>query len=481
MKMKKSCLFKMKLLSACLFSLLFIAGCSSSDSDPVLAVKTNVMVHLQAGGNDYLVDGMTVSIQKAGGPVLTGVTGTNGIAVIPVTETGDYRVIKVEGADATNFAEGSQAGREFDKVNPLANPYPNLTYTFGGSFPMVSVTALGSDYPVNASVPPIIKVTVLKVGNITSDDNGNSGVQAGTTTFAGRIIIGNISSNDDRFGLKIMSNDTYLNRLMLYSSATAMTDTYFYGGDTWQATHTGFIDTYSQAGPIYFEAPGTAGGDWALGHNLNATQLIVRGAANQYTNFIGFDGGASGSVVGTWSTAGGTGHTYSFDYRIFQFERFAPYYDIGKSGPGGGTVFYITDGGLHGLEAAPALWNGGSADPIAAWSNIAIAIGTTGTAIGTGLANTQAIILQNGGAASAAKLCRDYTGGGKTDWFLPSRDELTQMYSLRAVIGGLSPGDAYWSSSEHNASDGLLVQNTNGVSANMGKSVLEWVRAVRAF
>jgi hypothetical protein len=136
---------------------------------------------------------------------------------------------------------------------------------------------------------------------------------------------------------------------------------------------------------------------------------------------------------------------------------------------------------LHGLEAAPALWNGGSADPISTWSNVIIAVGTTGTAIGTGLENTDAIIAQSGHTASAAKLCRNYTGGGKTDLFLPSKDELTQIYAQKAVIGGLSPADGYWSSSEANASDAFLLQNTDGLPANMGKTVPEWVRAIRAF
>src|SRR4030042_418838 len=108
-------------------------------------------------------------------------------------------------------------------------------------------------------------------------------------------------------------------------------------------------------------------------------------------------------------------------------------YAIGDIGPSGvGIVFYITDGGLHGLEAAPSLWNGGAADPTSAWSTItnALANGVSilPAGIGTGSANTDAIIAQNGGAASAAKLCRDYLGGGKTDWFLPSKDELDAIW-----------------------------------------------------
>ena len=320
--MKKRYLSRMTILSVFLFSFLFIAGCGGSGGGTAPAVNANVIVQLQTAGSNYLVDGMTVSIQKAGGSiVLTGVTGTNGIVSIPVTHTGNYNVIQVDGVDSTTLVEGSEAGREFVKSNPIANPYPNLTYTFGGSFPTVSVTALGIDYTVNATVPSINRVTVIKVGSVTSADDGTSTVQAGMGSFNGRVMISNISSSDANLGLKIMSSDTNLNRLMLYGNSTAMTDTYFYGGVSFTETHTGFIDSYNQAGPIYFEAPGTDSGDWALGYNLSATELITRGVTSQYTNFHSFNGGLSGSysVLGTWSTVGGSGHTYKYDYRIFGF------------------------------------------------------------------------------------------------------------------------------------------------------------------
>ncbi|MFA6681783.1 MAG: hypothetical protein WCS35_07100 [Sphaerochaeta sp.] len=125
-------------------------------------------------------------------------------------------------------------------------------------------------------------------------------------------------------------------------------------------------------------------------------------------------------------------------------------YKIGDTGPSGvGIVFYITDGGLHGLESAPALWTGGTGDPDAEWSNMSVVIGANagGTAIGTGLTNSDAIITQEGHLSSGASLCRNYTGGLKTDWFLPSQDELNQLYLHKDTIGGLDAGQ-YWSSTE---------------------------------
>ena len=157
-------------------------------------------------------------------------------------------------------------------------------------------------------------------------------------------------------------------------------------------------------------------------------------------------------------------------------------YAIGDTGPGGGIVFYVTADGMSGLEAAPVTWNGGSTDPDSPWSNVtSTAVGTTGTALGTGLANSNAIIAQGGHTASAALICRNYTGGSYTDWYLPSRDELLEVYAQRAYIGGLYTTDAYWSSTEANATDGILVQNADGVAANMGKNVTEWVRPIRYF
>ena len=104
-------------------------------------------------------------------------------------------------------------------------------------------------------------------------------------------------------------------------------------------------------------------------------------------------------------------------------------YKIGDPGPSRvGIVFYTSDGGLHGLESATALWAGG-------------------TAIGTGFTNSDAIITQEGHLSSGASLCRNYTGGLKTDWFLPSQDELNQMYLHKDTIGGIDAGQ-YWSSTE---------------------------------
>ncbi len=160
-------------------------------------------------------------------------------------------------------------------------------------------------------------------------------------------------------------------------------------------------------------------------------------------------------------------------------------YAIGDTGPSGvGIVFYITEGGLHGLEAAPSLWNGGSEDPESVWIDGGLTQstlnGNTSTGIGTGLANSNAIIAQLDHTESAAELCRDYTGGGLTDWFLPSKDEINELYTQKVVVGGFA-ADYYWSSSEYGASSAWVQYFTSGDQDDDNKSDAYYVRAVRAF
>jgi len=62
----------------------------------------------------------------------------------------------------------------------------------------------------------------------------------------------------------------------------------------------------------------------------------------------------------------------------------------------------------------------------------------TGTAVGTGRANTAAIIAAQGRGSYAAQVCDDLVSGSFDDWFLPSKDELDLMYKnlKKAGIGG---------------------------------------------
>ena len=114
--------------------------------------------------------------------------------------------------------------------------------------------------------------------------------------------------------------------------------------------------------------------------------------------------------------------------------------------------------------------------------------GAIGTAIGTGFSNTNTIIASQGIIATnyAAGLARAYTGGGYTDWYLPSKEELNKLYLNRVAIGGFisNSNGLYWSSSEiqsypyHSA---WLQDFSNGGPLSIFKDFDVNIRAIRSF
>ncbi|GHV86498.1 hypothetical protein AGMMS50230_21060 [Spirochaetia bacterium] len=163
-------------------------------------------------------------------------------------------------------------------------------------------------------------------------------------------------------------------------------------------------------------------------------------------------------------------------------------YAIGATGPGGGIIFYVSPASFgpgnawNYLEADPAdLGNFTWASPQHLPPNAPLTISSTGTAIGTGYANTAAILAADPDAP-AAKACKNYSGGGKNDWFLPSKDELTQLYQKKDVIGGFGAlGEYYQSSSERFVSTKYYRSFSVDFEGDDTKAYLMGVRPIRAF
>ena len=163
---------------------------------------------------------------------------------------------------------------------------------------------------------------------------------------------------------------------------------------------------------------------------------------------------------------------------------------IGDTGPGGGIVFIVQTPTAAApwryMEAAPNTWSAGSSDPARSWStgaNQSAAVpGADGTAIGTGYRNSLAIQNQTGNVAatSAAVAARAYTGGSQTDWFLPSKEELAELYSQKATVGGFVAG-YYWSSSEDIPGVAYFQGFLYGSQSSQEKNYLFYVRPIRAF
>jgi hypothetical protein len=180
----------------------------------------------------------------------------------------------------------------------------------------------------------------------------------------------------------------------------------------------------------------------------------------------------------------------SINAQIIPFGFKKPTVLIAGQSYGGGKVAYIlvpgdpgySAGETHGLIAATSDQSTGIM-----WSAFMITrTGATGTAIGTGVSNTNMIIASQGNFNYAAKICAEYSvtvdGVVYDDWYLPSKDELNKLYLNKVAIGGFA-GDYYWSSTEVNLFDELgWGQNFNSGSQFMiAKEGLSYVRAIRAF
>ena len=115
--------------------------------------------------------------------------------------------------------------------------------------------------------------------------------------------------------------------------------------------------------------------------------------------------------------------------------------------------------------------------------------GNTSTDIGTGQTNTTAMMNQAGYTGGAAQVADDYsvTDNGVTynDWFLPSLEELNEMYSQKNSIeaaAGVTPfGANYWSSSEYDSNIAKSVNMSSGDDSNTNKNAQLNVRAIRTF
>jgi len=165
---------------------------------------------------------------------------------------------------------------------------------------------------------------------------------------------------------------------------------------------------------------------------------------------------------------------------------------VGDTGPGGGVVFIdaSTAGNNTGqcFEAAPATW-------ALSWGCGSTMLVTEDLAIGMGKANTAAIVAgcaagEDQTSMFAAKFADQLRAGGKDDWFLPSQDELAELYAQRELFADCGEGQCaadlaastYWSSSHGGAGDAVSMNFVEGSEPlNEPQKTIRFVRPVRSF
>ena len=270
--------------------------------------------------------------------------------------------------------------------------------------------------------------------------------------------------------------------------------------------------------------PGDNGGPCAAGHDFQYTSTTLPGCIEQ-----GFDTYTCSRCANTeqWNSVAALGH------HIVWVNGYTAITDnkcdrsgcthiaaLGDPGPGGGFIFYIATAGFnlltgttvadtsfvraHYLEAAPRGWYPSTApnDPYLVWAPYSspatgayALVSGTSEAIGAGRKNTALIYNQAGGdrsvTAPAANACRVYATASAAagQWFLPSRNELAQLYNFHvAAKAGSYPSLTtglidyrYWSSSQHDSLSAWCRNFSDGIHGSLNKIGTPNVRAVRAF
>ena len=142
---------------------------------------------------------------------------------------------------------------------------------------------------------------------------------------------------------------------------------------------------------------------------------------------------------------------------------------------GGGVIFYIDSTGQHGLIAATA-----DQKKLKWYNGAYLVTNASGTAVGTGQANTTAIVKAQGPGSYAANECDQLVLNGFSDWFLPSKDELALLRTKKTAVGGFD-NPFYWTSSEYNPQYAWAQNFNNGFQNYGNKNSTPSIRAVRAF
>jgi len=242
------------------------------------------------------------------------------------------------------------------------------------------------------------------------------------------------------------------------------------------------------------------------------TAVATSGVAT-FTN-LGIRGWGNTSYTITYSVSGLASATQSVTT--------SSAYLVGATGPGGGVIYYRSSSGwtcgqaldekCYYLEVAPpalglANWDTDTVNSVRrTWAqnpHQATAVPdfgdrTNAQSIGYGYRNTRLIIDQGNSdsATSAAALAQSFSGGGFSDWFLPTRNELNEMCKWQTAsdcgqvvtnqnsasgASGFVQGP-YWSSSEFSATDAYSRENRQGGNQGGGaKSSTALVRPIRAF
>jgi hypothetical protein len=340
-----------------------------------------------------------------------------------------------------------------------------VTYSYSGTANGGANYSLSGTKPTNAGVYSIVPtVTLTNSDSYTAPSanvtNGTLTIERATRTLSAT----NYSSNSLKYGdtATVTSNTTSP------SSNSDGTFLYTVGSGCSVNSSTGQITATTYSGTCLETTTVTQGNNYetatatAVTFTLSkADTITVTTATPSALTYTGSSAVVTPTVTVSGLVAGNTATGATFNFSRAPTCAQGGVCQVGDTGPGGGKVFHVSGsainaatgvskGGIY-LEMAPASfsktlynWCEGPSNPYTTL------IGASGTAIGMGANNTKIMIQNCNGGAGFEAASLNY--GGQTDWFLPSFDELQEIYNLRNSLG-LGASDAasgylYWSSTE---------------------------------
>ncbi len=279
---------------------------------------------------------------------------------------------------------------------------------------------------------------------------GSNAAQSGQATQSVAIGFAANSTGNNSIGIGTYSSAAGINSIAIgYKATTTAANTIQLGGDGVVSGSTA-ITNVKTTGTL---TAGTV--TYPNAHNSTAGQLLSINATG------------TAAWTSPASSGGGT-HTIGEVY-------------------GGGIVFYVWDGGAHGLIASTDNLTGKF------WGADGTLVSSTiyplRDGIGAGRNNTERIIqnikssdnsFKSDYTLYAAYVCLTYQGGNYGDWYLPSKYELNLLYLQKSVIGWVSGN--YWSSNDYATRDAYYLDFSTGLFVGMTKNYQgNSVRPIRSF
>jgi hypothetical protein len=162
---------------------------------------------------------------------------------------------------------------------------------------------------------------------------------------------------------------------------------------------------------------------------------------------------------------------------------------LGDVGPAGGIIFATpsSTGNFTGdyFEVAPSDALGPSNETTSVWCNTTSASTSYESRMGLGEAESGMIVAMCTSSAAARADSYSTTVDGVTfsDWYLPSRAEISSAWNYRSLLSGFSTGD-YWTTTENSSAGGsesFVLNASTGAFSSLWQTSLARIRPVRQF